>query len=177
MKEIWKPIKGFEGSYEVSNLGRVKSLCRITKHPHSGFITVRERILKQGIRRGYMIVTLFKNKKTTKSVHRLVAQAFIPNPENKSEINHKNCKTEDNRIDNLEWCTRLENQQYAQKLGRYKKENGEDNPMAILTNKKVIDIRRKYKKNIYTMPMLAKEYGVAISTIQGIIERSRWNHI
>lgn len=98
MTEIWRDIKDYEGLYQVSNFGRIRS-----------FIT--NRILKQGnISCGYLAVVLCKNgKKKMYSVHRLVASTFIPNPENKPQVNHKNENKQDNRVENLEWMTAKDN--------------------------------------------------------------------
>lgn len=108
--EIWKPVVGYEGLYEVSNLGRIKSLnCYNYKYP---------RILKLGKRPdGYLCVGLSKNNTTkTKVVHRLVAEAFIPNPDNLEMVNHKDEDRANNNVENLEWCTRSYNQLYSLKL-------------------------------------------------------------
>ena len=103
--EIWKPIINYEGLYEVSNLGRVKTLTK------PGF-SFKPRLLRQrdnGF--GYMQCQLMKNgKRNMMTVHRLVAQAFVPNPENKPQINHKDGDKRNNAVDNLEWCTNSENQ-------------------------------------------------------------------
>ena len=96
--EIWKDIPGYEGLYQVSNLGRVKSLCR-----KSGEMT-------QHIKKGYCVVYLYKNKMTrTLSVHRLVASAFIPNPDNKPQIDHIDRNRTNNDTSNLRWATASEN--------------------------------------------------------------------
>ena len=103
-KEYWKPVVGYEGLYEVSNLGRVKSLK-----------FGKERILKpQKDTSGYLCVTLCKNNNQCQfKVHRLVAEAFIPNPNNLPQINHKDeCKT-NNIVSNLEWCDRKYNVNYG----------------------------------------------------------------
>ena len=106
MKEIWKDIKGYEGLYQVSNLGRVKSLERYDSYNRK----VDEKILKTKENLGYIYVNLHKNgiQKGYK-VHRLVAEAFIPNPNNKPCVDHINTIKDDNRADNLRWVTYKEN--------------------------------------------------------------------
>ena len=103
-EEEWRDIKGFEGLYQVSNLGNVRSFK---------FGKVRMMKLSKG-REGYLQLGLLKNgKNTTIRVHRLVAEAFISNPNNFTDINHKDeCKT-NNRVDNLEWCTETHNIEYS----------------------------------------------------------------
>lgn len=115
VKEVWKPIKGFEGKYEVSNLGRVKSLPKYTYS--RGYPQLRkEKILKPryvGRKRCYAAVAL--NDGHSYKVHRLVAQTFIPNPDNLPLVNHKDENPYNNRVDNLEWCTNQYNCQYSAK--------------------------------------------------------------
>jgi hypothetical protein len=115
-QEIWKDIKSYKGFYQVSSLGRVRSLDRVQmiKNRWNDDLMMRKikgKLLKIAIdSRGYPIVSLSKNGTwITKSVHRLVAIAFIPNPENKPEINHISHDPTDNSISNLEWSTRSEN--------------------------------------------------------------------
>lgn len=111
MIEIWKPIKEYEGLYEVSNLGRVKSLAKFRTTPIGKDRWYEERILINGTySNGYKFVHLRPiTTQKTWSVHRLVADAFIPNPQNKPVVNHKNGDRSDNRVDNLEWLTSSEN--------------------------------------------------------------------
>lgn len=111
MKEVWKPIIGYEGLYEVSNKGRVKSLSRkVTGGAKGYFRLAPETIRKPFLTNGYEKVDLWKdNKKKIFRVHRLVAQAFIENPNNYLEINHINGIKTDNRVENLEWCTAQQN--------------------------------------------------------------------
>lgn len=102
MNEIWKDIKGYEGLYQISNLGNVKSLS-------NNFLR-KEKILKHGKLKGYLLVQLSKNGKIKcYRVHRLVAEAFIPNPNNLPQIDHINTDRSDNRVCNLRWCSHKEN--------------------------------------------------------------------
>lgn len=110
-KEIWKDIEHYEGLYQVSSLGRIKSLRVYTKIINKEVIKTEPIILKQGSDKdGYKLVGLTKNNiRKNKKVHRLVAQYFIPNPENKPTVNHKNKIKYDNRVNNLEWDSYRDN--------------------------------------------------------------------
>jgi hypothetical protein len=125
-EEIWKDIEGYEGLYQVSNLGRVKSLARY-KQNHSKLQKVNERLLSPRFRRNYYVVALCKEGTVKNvSVHRLVAETFIPNPNNYPIINHKDENSLNNCINNLEWCTYQYNNTYGtvlEKLSRARKGN------------------------------------------------------
>jgi hypothetical protein len=106
MEEIWKDIPGYEGLYKVSNLGNVFSL------------RCKRCLAQQTVKGGYLLVPLTPGKKRFWLVHRLVAMAFIPNPDNLPEVNHKDENTANNRVENLEWCTRKYNAHYGTALQR-----------------------------------------------------------
>ena len=116
--EIWKDIKGFEGLYQISNYGRVKSLARY-RISYSKKVYVPEIIRRNGYdKNGYQILPLNKDsKKYVRKIHRLVAEHFIDNPENKPCVDHINCKVSDNRVTNLRWVTVIENNKYSYDLG------------------------------------------------------------
>ena len=119
MEEIWKDIPGYGGKYQVSSIGRVRSMWRNNQHKdHIGSITV----LKQTEREdGYMRVRLTLNGEGTNHyVHKLVAEAFIPNPGNLPQINHKDENKSNNCVDNLEWCDAKYNSNYGTKVERWK---------------------------------------------------------
>ena len=110
--EEWKDIADYEGIYQVSNLGRVKSLGNNKSR--------QEKILKLQLHRtGYLLVKLCKEgKKRNYKVHRLVAQAFIPNPDNKSQVNHRDENKSNNKVENLEWMTCKENINHGTRTSR-----------------------------------------------------------
>ena len=113
IKEIWKDIEGYENLYQVSNLGRVKSLPKKVINPKGGKCGFTDcKILSPGLtKNGYLRVQLYKNKKPKMHyVHKLVAITFIPNPKNKEYVDHINTIKTDNRVENLCWVTREENQ-------------------------------------------------------------------
>lgn len=122
MKERWKDIEGYEGLDQVSTFGRIKHLSKTVPSGKGGYHHYTERITKgYPVAEGYLRVTLSKNgKQVSKRVNRLVALAFIPNPDNKKEVNHKNGKKWDNRAWMLEWNTPKENSTHARKTGLYK---------------------------------------------------------
>lgn len=155
LEEIWKDVVGYEGLYQVSNLGNVKSL-------------VRNKILKPDISNsGYLRLALFKNKVCMKkNIHRLVAEAFIPNPENKPQVNHINGVKTDNKVDNLEWCTRSENQIHAYKTGLQKPSDYQKNIVSKIAkdrcSKKVnqYDLQGQFIKQWFCMMDAERDCGI-----------------
>lgn len=134
MKEQWKEIKGYEGIYEISNLGNVKSLKRIVKGRWGNTKISSKILVPAKDKDGYSVVALCKNggQKVSK-IHRLVAEAFIPNPNNFIQINHKDENKTNNNVSNLEWCNAKYNSNYGTRTNRIKEK----------TSKKVI----QYEKN------------------------------
>jgi hypothetical protein len=112
--ENWKSIEGYEGLYEISDVGQVRSLDKIIPYPNGSKRLYKGKIIKPAIHNGYYAVTLHKNgfKKTLK-IHRLVATHFIPNPQNLPCVNHKDENKLNNHVENLEWCTIKYNSNYG----------------------------------------------------------------
>ena len=134
MEEIWKDIEGYEGLYQASNLGRVKRLAKTTKFGNS-YKTFQENITDGYVDDvGYKYVILSKNGiKTRYRIHKLVAYLFIPNPDNKPEIDHINTIRTDNRVNNLRWVTRKENLNNPLTIVKMKhlpKHKGKEHPRA-----------------------------------------------
>ena len=162
--ESWKKIKGYE-DYVISDQGRVYSYKRSI-------------FLKPGKNgHGYLFVILHKNGANKHYLHRLVALAFIENPENKRTVNHMDgCKT-NNFIHNLEWATDSENTQHSFDNGLQKAIKGSKHYRAKLNESQVLEIRRLYKTGEYIYKDLAKMFGVSFGPISRIINRKKWTHI
>ncbi len=111
IEEVWKDITGYENVYQVSSYGRIKSLARVVPHGEFSYQAVPEKIRKLSVAKaGYYLVRLHKNKEgKNHSVHRLFAEAFLPNPQGKPHVNHTDGNKINNALDNLEWDTHQEN--------------------------------------------------------------------
>jgi hypothetical protein len=172
-KEIFMDVVGYEGLYQVSNLGMVKSLER-TVNGRWGKQIVKSRILKHTNNKGgYPIVCLCNGKKVICiTIHRIMCLSFIPNPENKRTVNHINGVKTDNRISNLEWATDSENQKHSFENGfQYR-------PKKIPRVLKVNDVREiKYENKDLTHDQIAEKYGVTRGCIYLIRSGKRWPHI
>ena len=178
--EIWKPVVGYEGLYEVSSLGMVRSVDRKEVFHHKDGKQIER------FRHGktmtpnydgkgcYLHVRLTKNGigKST-NVHRIVATAFIPNPNNLPEVNHIDEDKTNNAVSNLEWCDHLYNNRYGTKLTSSR---GEKNSMNKFSENTVRAIRSEYDPSVHggTLTSLSKKYGVSVSHVKSIVTGFRW---
>jgi len=171
---MWKRVKGFEDSYEVSSDGCVRTIDRICgKRPG----LLKSKILKQFDSRGYRFVILSKNgSKKNCYVHRLVAQCFIPNPENKPQVNHKNGVKSDNVLTNLEWSTIQDNHLHSyRELNRHRpNQKGDRNTNSKLTRNQVNDIINRYKSKKSTAIQLAKEFSINKNYVYQLSNGKTW---
>lgn len=161
-KEIWRPVVGLEDAYEVSNFGEIRNIKT----------SLLRRLNKD--RKGYLYASLWKNNKgKCVKAHRAVAEAFIPNPLNKPQVNHKDCNVSNNHVSNLEWCTPKENSQHMVNLGNSTK--GEKSGNHVLTDVKVREIRILLKN--VSQYKIARMYSVSRSTISKIHLNTAWKHV
>jgi len=189
--EVWKDITGYEGRYKVSSFGRLKSLS----NGKWGFRPVTAIIIGT-VSCGYRRVQLRDRNGRYKGrlVHRLVAEAFIPNPENKPCINHIDGDKANNHIDNLEWCTYSENNKHAFRTGLKVMEGhnavaisksrrgqrtsyGGSHGMSKLSENDVLQIRSIYEQGWFTQAEIGRAYNVDGSMIGKIVNRNNWTHI
>lgn len=231
--EVWKDIPGYEGLYQVSNLGRVKRLSikmfyklgsrkdiRITPEiinqikllyesgeysqtdlgKRFGFSQShifrilkglrgngldgrirRERLMKIRLTfSGYCATELTKDHRSSNcQVHRLVASAFIPNPDNKPQVNHINNLRTDNRLENLEWVTPKENTEHAISIGRFEfcRMSGEKNGNSKLTGEQVKKIREMYSSGNFSYVDLSCIFNVSPHTLHSVVTRQIWKHV
>ena len=166
--EVWKWIRGYEGLYQGSTKGRIKSF-------HSGEGRILTPLVAKG---GYLRVKLTKDGKIrTCLIHRLVAELFIANPENKPEVHHRDDNPANNCVENLEWVTEEENTRYALEAGNLKM--GESHYKAKLTEADVRYIRANYipRHPEFGMKALAEKFGVNRETIYAIVYYKTWKHV
>ena len=153
--EIWRDIQGYEGLYQVSNEGRVKSLDRVVMRKNGIPLTVKGRFLKPYINPldgRHMVVALCKNNiPKTHKIHQLVAQAFIPNPNCCTVVHHKDHNPENNVVENLEWMSKLEHQ-------------------SLHGNEMAETFRENYSKTVYQYTLDGELVGIWLSTINAATE-------
>lgn len=178
-KEIWKDIPKYEGLYQISNLGRIKSLSKfhrtMREYSSIGYYS-KEKILTPNVaKNGYLRVSLRNNGKTKYiNIHRLVAQTFIPNPNEYNYINHIDGNKLNNNVNNLEWCTQSHNAKEAFRIGLHRKYFGTDNKRS----RKVIqyDLKGNFIREWDYMMKITKELGYDYTNISkccsGIYKKS-----
>lgn len=169
MQEEWRPVVGQEGRYEVSSLGRVRSLLRRSQ-------TGPDRILAPSMRSGYASVAFYDKGRQVHRVHVLVAEAFIGLRPPGHVVNHKNLDKSDNRACNLEWVTQRENIEHAREHGRIPPPlKGEAHASSRITE---ADVRRiRALAGTVSQRTLAREYGLTQPAIYKIIHRQAWVHV
>lgn len=179
MTNEYRDIVGYEGLYQVSNFGKVKSLERKVNAKNNTMAIRPEKLLKGSVNvYGYPCVHLIKDGVVSgKFIHRLVAQAFIPNPESKPCINHIDGIKTNNDVNNLEWCTYSENNIHSYKIGLATAPFGEKCGAGKLTEIQVLEIREKYKSKKYYQYELAEIYKVHQTAIHKIVANKTWRHI
>lgn len=170
--EEWRPVVGYEGVYEVSDLGRVR---RIKAKRGATVGRVQSPRFRGTGKYKYTVSALYDpcGRRTDASTHRLVALAFLGEPPEGAVVNHINGDALDNRVENLEWTTFRENIQHAWDTGLQKR--GEGHARARLTEAEVLEIRSL--RGIRTQRQLAADYTVSKGVIQSILERKTWTHI
>lgn len=177
--EQWKAIPGFEGYYEASTLGNIRSVSRkVIIHGASGDY---ERSLKSKPmtplpdgKGYYLMVELSRDGRSKRYlIHRLVAQTFIENPESLPEVNHKDENKRNNRVDNLEWCTHAYNNNYGSKKTASR---GEGNAQCKFSEATILELKRQYKPNDpeFGTKGLSEKFGISISHVSAIIHGRRW---
>lgn len=171
LKEEWRDIENYP-NYQVSNLGRVKSKERISSCCYNSTRKVKGKILKQNINpKGYYTVCLFNNGKNTKTVHKLVANAFLENKKNYPCINHKNGIKTDNRVENLEWCTYSHNIKEAYRLGLQKSSENQRNAIRKYCKENKIkpliqfDLNNNFIKEWSSAVEVQRELGINVKNI------------
>ena len=172
---MWKDINDFEGLYQISDDGQVKSLTRPIEDRVGHRYTLSGRILKLNvIKNGYLVVYLSRDGVVyPKYVHALVAEAYIPNPDGLPVVNHKNGNKKDCSVDNLEWATYSSNNQHAYDTGL--KPKGSDFYNARLTEQDVKEIRQLGKYTTYEE--IASKYNVNKATVRDVLLNRTWRNV
>lgn len=176
--EIWKPIAGYEGLYEISSYGRIFSLPK-TRKGRGGFpVTKPARMMKpKKASNGYQMITLWKEgKRTNKTTHRLVAEAFLPNPCNHPQVNHLDSDRFNPRLDNLEWCDRSSNHEHAMRAGSFSPVKN-PNFARNLCPEKVMEIHALRALGGWSHAKLAKRFDVCQESIRAVLIQKTWKEL
>lgn len=184
----WKPVKGYRGLYEVSRKGQVRSVDRVVEGKDGRLTVYKGRVLKPGdlvSRSGkrYKVVNLRRGGKGRMfQVHRLVAKAFVPNPNKSPQVNHKDGDPGNNNWTNLEWVTAKENIRHAIRTGltdytKRRHAKGATNGNAKLTEESVRAIRQKGTEPFYDSVAIAEEFGVSRTQVNNILANRVWKHV
>lgn len=174
MEEIWKDIEGYEGLYQVSNLGRVKSFMAAPKTGNKSEYIMGQTLITGGYLTVYFCVN---GKRSKRQVHRLVAQAFIPNPSGLPFVNHKDENKTNNVVDNLEWCTSEYNANYGTSIQRAR-ETRENKPKPIIQMNSEGEIIAIYKSPKIASILLKKNVKKIRSWIEiGHGEGYKWEYL
>lgn len=170
-EEYWVPIKGYEGLYEINNFGQIKRLARMISRPTIGNFYVPDKLLKVvPMSTGYLSVSMTKDGKQTEClVHRLYAEAFIPNPNNLPCVNHIDGNKLNNDLSNLEWCSYSVNNRHATNTCLRKICSGEETTSSKISNSDAHDIRYMYTYKNIGVEELSKEYNLSKTSIRAII--------
>lgn len=179
MKEIWKDIEGYENYYQVSNLGRVRSLDRAVTGPHSSKqVKVGKVLVEKPGNRGYILNTLCRNGECrTFQTHRIVALEFLENKSNLPQVNHKNGIKTDNNVKNLEWCSISYNITHAISTGLNPVKFGENTSQVKLSSEQVIEIKEILTNKRMKQKNIAKKFNVSAGNISRISRGETWKHI
>ena len=173
-----RDVVGYEGLYAVTSDGRVYSHSRLINTVYGATRLMKGRWLKPAKDGGgYFFVSLCRDGHAKQEkMHRIVAKAFIDNPENKPAINHIDSNKENNDISNLEWCTQHENMQHCSRKGRIKipRYQGSSHPSSKLNESIVLKIKRDNKTPV---SQLAQRYGVTVQAIHAILKGKTWRHV
>lgn len=182
-EEIWKPVVGHEGLYIVSNLGRIKALERfrrgVSKNGNEFLRRMPERILAPAPHTaGYLGLSLTKagDKAVSCLIHRIVAEAFIPNPRDLPYVNHIDANKHNNAVANLEWCTATENYRHAKSLGLVPDARGSQKGSAKLHEDQVFVIKKMIQLG-FSNEELAAIFKVSTAPISYIRNNQAWTHV